>query len=217
MPLLKDTQAEGISKYGNDKKETPSVSFVGAPFKKQILSFPFWSMVVFLALQNLHIVYYLGTLNTAFHDNGQAIYVAVFNWIWICGSLSIPIFGWLLDHKGFAISLFAANIMCLLAGAISIIPVLPLQYATFVLISIVNPGLWSIYYSFLAVTYGFNNYGKLLGVASSLIAAVGALQFSLLWLTLTKLGGNFMFVNIFFTSLSLLLFLSPYYLYKSKL
>lgn len=184
----------------------------GADLKTQITAPEFWLIILWMAISNLHIASYLGTIS----QQVPAQQFAIFNWIWEFGWVAIPLFGIMLDYKGITFAIFVSNLGLFLWSVITVIPNDNVQYAAFVLVSTVNVGVWGIFYTFLSKTFGFNNYGKLLGIACISIAVVGLLQYPLLDLTIHQFNKNFMPVNILFTFLQLCVFATPIFLWKRE-
>lgn len=214
LPLVKPEQDdESIQKAPLlEKPGAANKILYGASLKIQITAPEFWLIVAWMAVSNLHIASYLGTISSQYPSE----YVAIFTWIWEFGFVAIPLFGFVLDTKGIIFAIFASNIGLFLFSIITVVPVLQVQYVGFVLVSTVNVGIWSIFYTFLSKTFGFNNYGKLLGIAAATIAVFGLLQYPLLTVTLNWFDGNFMPVNILFSFLTLCVFVTPFFLWKRE-
>jgi len=166
-----------------------------------------------MAVSNLHISFFLQT-NASQFPTGN--YASTFTWIWEFGFVAIPLVGLTLDHKGIIFAIFISNVFLFLFSVINVIPVLPLQYVGFVLVSGVNVGIWSIFYTFLSKTFGFNNYGKLLGVACASIAIVGLLQYPLLTATVKTFHENYLPANILFCVLTMCVFATPLFLWRRE-
>jgi len=165
-----------------------------------------------MAITNLHIAFYLGTVSDQFPES----YVSIFTWIWEFGFVAIPLFGLMLDYRGIIFAIFISNTGLFLFSIVTVVNVLEIQYVAFVLVSTVNVGVWGIFYTFLSKTFGFNNYGKLLGVACISIAVVGLLQYPLVTLTVDVYHYNFLPVNILFAVLQLAVYATPYFLWRRE-
>jgi len=184
----------------------------GADLKTQITAPEFWLIVAWMAITNLHIAFYLGTVSDQFPES----YVSIFTWIWEFGFVAIPLFGLMLDYRGIIFAIFISNTGLFLFSIVTVVNVLEIQYVAFVLVSTVNVGVWGIFYTFLSKTFGFNNYGKLLGVACISIAVVGLLQYPLVTLTVDVYHYNFLPVNILFAVLQLAVYATPYFLWRRE-
>jgi len=191
-------------------KEEKVNPLYGAGLKEQITAPELWLIIAWMATSNLHIASYLGTVSNQYPAN----YVSIFNWIWEFGFVAIPFFGIILDKFGIIFAIFVSNVGLFLFSIVTVIPVLEVQYVGFVLVSTVNVGVWGIFYTFLAKTFGFNNYGKLLGVACASIAIVGLLQYPFLYATLDLFDGKFVYVNSLFTVMQFFAFATPYFLMR---
>jgi MFS family permease len=179
--------------------------------KTQIVAPELWLIIAWMAITNLHIAFFVGSAADQFPQT-----VGIFNWIWEFGWVAIPAFGIMLDKMGIVFSIFVSNIALFLWSIIGITPVPALQYAGFVLVSTVNVGVWGIFYTFLSKTFGFNNYGKLLGTACITIAVVGLLQHPIYSYTQNKLQKDYLPANILFCVLTFLVFITPFILWRRE-
>jgi len=178
---------------------------------EQFKSMRYWVPVSWIALKNLHIAFYMGTVNDRF--SGAADMPANFNIIWSLGFVAIPFYGVMMDKKGLIFSFFITTGGLVIFSALKLVPIVDLQYVSFILVSVVNVGIWGIFYSYLSEQFGFDNFGKLLGVMSVTVAVVGLLQYPLTTMTVKYFDGNFLYTDIFFVFTSLLAFSTPLYLW----
>jgi len=184
-----------------------------APAKEQLMTLKYWLPVVWISLSNLRVASYMGTINHEF----DSFHAEVFFWIWNFGFVGVPFFGTIVDKKGTIWSIFITNLLMFLFCILSLVPLQNIQYLSFVLISTVNVGMWGLFYTYLSQTFGFANYGKLLGVACVAIALIGLIKYPLFTVTLVWLDDNYLYMNILFAALSVPVFYTPYYLWRHSL
>jgi len=190
---------------------TKNPSLYNVHYLKQFKSFRYWVPVAWLALQNLNISAYIGTISSRFPGTSLP---SNFNIIWAAGCVAIPFYGLMMDRRGLTFSILFTTIGLTTFSFMKLIPIVDLQYLTFVVVSTINVGMWGLIYSYLSQKFGFDNYGKLLGVMSVTVAVVGLLQYPLTTLTLDYLDSNYAFMDILFSVTSLLTFMCPIYLYR---
>jgi len=176
------------------------------PLKDQILSLEFAMIATFLSVISLNTVFYVASVNVEFSDK---TYVSTFSFIWMCGVFMIPAIGWALDYYGPLRTIFCANSIYLLSQILAMIPVNELQILTFMCISVQNVSCYAILLCYLALVFGFKNFGKLLGTATILSAVFGLLQYPLFELGVKKFHTDFVYIRIGFVILSLPLFVMP--------
>lgn len=183
--------------------------------KKQFLTLQYWVPVMWLALASLSISCYLGTIQDRFPTGNLA---SVFNYVWSFGWVSIPLFGLMMDYYGNYFSRNFASVGLVVFCVLKLIPNNDVQYATFVTIACVNVGMWAIFYSYISDKFGFDNYGKLLGVSSITVASIGALQYAFDYATDNTFHGNYKFADIVFMCTSVVcLFLSLYMWFTERM
>jgi len=117
--------------------------------------------------------------------------------------------GWLLDHVGVIQTVLGLSFTFVLSNSLSLIPHNGLQIITFVLVSIENTAMFAIYFSYMAIAFGFSDYGKLLGISSLTIAVVGLLEYPLFDTVVSS--NNFMAMNLSFMATSIALFSANVY------
>jgi len=186
------------------------LSLYNAHYKKQFMSLRYWIPVLWIAFQNLHVSSYMGTVSDRFPPHSDVS--SNFNLIWSLGFVAIPFYGYMMDKKGVTFTLFVTTGAFVIFSGLKLIPVANLQYLSFVVVAVANTGMWGVIYSYLSEQFGFDNFGKLLGVMCVTVAVIGLLQYPLATLTLRSLNSNFLFVDIFFACTSLLSFTCPFFL-----
>ncbi|XP_027001730.1 solute carrier family 43 member 3a isoform X3 [Tachysurus fulvidraco] len=200
-------------------------------FKSCVLSSIFVWHLIWLSVMQLRHYLFIGTLNPMLNrlaDQDPATvshYTNAFAFTQLSGFLCAPWNGFLMDrHKGKALkpgetekeadlrssilSLFFTSLQCLLFSVCATIPVLPLQYATFILQVLNRSFLYGGNAAFISIAFPAKHFGKLYGLVMSLSAVVALLQYPCLALV-KAFGGDPFYVNLILTILMLLAFVHP--------
>ncbi|KAG9332278.1 hypothetical protein JZ751_015439, partial [Albula glossodonta] len=203
-------------------------------FRACVLSWFFLFHLVWLSVMQLRLFLFIDILNPMIDrlSSGDSAlvsrYTNAFGFTQLCGVFCAPWNGLLLDRQkrrwkgkgkteeeagllSSALSLFLTTLLCLLFSICSAIPVLPLQYLTFILQVISTSFLFGGNAAFISTAFPSCHYGKLYGLMSSLSAVVLLLQFPLLMLVNDFLQGNPLYVNVGLTLLTLVPFIHPLY------
>eukprot|EP01024_Parvocaulis_polyphysoides_P037683 TRINITY_DN33646_c0_g1_i3.p3 TRINITY_DN33646_c0_g1~~TRINITY_DN33646_c0_g1_i3.p3 ORF type:complete len:153 (+),score=31.86 TRINITY_DN33646_c0_g1_i3:790-1248(+) len=112
------------------------------------------------------------------------------------GFVAVPFVGWLLDSVGYGTTFLVILIGGIFESLLQAVPNLQIQIATLALWSVDRFCLYAAYYSIVGSIFGFNNFGKIVGVKSFINGLVGFLQYPVLALVLGPLNGDFLYVNI---------------------
>uniref|UniRef100_A0AAY5L4J8 Solute carrier family 43 member 3a n=1 Tax=Esox lucius TaxID=8010 RepID=A0AAY5L4J8_ESOLU len=197
-----------------------------------VLSRFFVFHLMWLSVMQLRHYLFIGTLNPMLNrlaDNDPALvsrYTNAFAFTQLCGVLCAPWNGLILDrHKGkplapgetdkeadlrsSSLSLFLTAFQCLLFSVSASVPLLPLQYLTFILQVLNRSFLYGGSAAFVSIAFPGVHFGKLYGLVMSLSAVVSLLQYPCFALVKGSLGGDPYYVNIALTLLSLLAFVHP--------
>ncbi|XP_057706478.1 equilibrative nucleobase transporter 1-like isoform X1 [Corythoichthys intestinalis] len=201
-------------------------------FRECILSKFFFLVLLWLSVIQLRHFVFIGTLNPALErlaDGDASIvskYINAFAFTQMCGLLVAPIHGTILDrHKrkppvpgmseeeadlnSAIISFFLTSVLALLFSICSSIPVLPLQYFTFVMQMIDFSFLYGGMTVFVAVVFPPCHFGKLYGLITTLSAVFSLLQYACFAVVEELLDGDPLYVNIALTVLILFSFSHP--------
>ncbi|XP_032084108.1 solute carrier family 43 member 3 isoform X3 [Thamnophis elegans] len=234
---LKGEQAtikdKGDTDTGADAKQPPVKSF-----RKCIFSMLFFWHLVWLSVMQLRHYLFIGTLNPmlrklANEDNSLvSSYTNAFAFTQLCGVLCAPWNGLILDwHKhrqkkgegapdpvadlrSCILSLTITVLQCLAFSICASIPVLPVQYATFILQVLSRSFLYGGNAAFLAIAFPPEHFGKLYGLVMGLSAVVSLLQYPCFILIKGPLKGDSFYVNIAFIVLMLLAFVNPFTVWR---
>ncbi|XP_039409179.1 solute carrier family 43 member 3 [Corvus cornix cornix] len=206
----------------------------GTPFRACACSWLFAWHVAWLSVMQLRHYLFIGTLNPqlehlAHGDHGLvSTYTNAFAFTQLCGVLCAPWNGLILDrHKrgkgprpegalaaladlrSAVLSLVVTVAQCLLFSVLAAVPVLPVQFGTFVLQVISRSFLYGGNAAFLAIAFPPQHFGKLYGLAMALSALVALLQYPCVALVQGPLQGDPFYMNLGLIAVVLVAFVSP--------
>ncbi|XP_015424828.1 PREDICTED: solute carrier family 43 member 3 isoform X2 [Myotis davidii] len=110
-------------------------------------------------------------------------------------------------------SLALTSLLCLGFAICASVPVLPLQYGTFVLQVISRSFLYGGNAAFLTIAFPSEHFGKLFGLVMALSAIVSLLQFPIFMLIKGPLQNDPFYVNVMLVLVTLLTFAHPVLVY----
>ncbi|NWW80446.1 S43A3 protein, partial [Climacteris rufus] len=198
----------------------------GTPFRACACSWLFAWHVAWLSVMQLRHYLFIGTLNPQLEhlargDHGLvSTYTNAFAFTQLCGVLCAPWNGLILDrHKrgkgprpegnhplralaaladlrSAVLSLLVTAAQCLLFSVFAAVPVLPVQFGTFVLQVISRSFLYGGNAAFLAIAFPLQHFGKLYGLAMALSALVALLQYPCVALVQGPLHGDPFYVSV---------------------
>lgn len=188
-------------------------------FKEQFYSSESFGMGVFYTTNVFFMQFYLGTVrlqlnNKAGSPGGAAAYVDFANIVVAFAWVTIPIIGWLLDKKGYGITLGSINALAVLTSVLQALPLLQIQVLTLVSWMVARYFMYSSYFAIFGALFGFRNFGRLVAIDNTFNGLVGLLQFPLTSLGLHALDGNFTAINVAQVILLIPLFIFCYFMYK---
>ncbi|XP_053486224.1 equilibrative nucleobase transporter 1 isoform X1 [Ictalurus furcatus] len=157
-------------------------------------------------------------------------YTNAFAFTQLCGILCAPWNGLIMDRnkgkprekgqseseadlKAAVLSLCVTAMQCVLFSLCASIPLLPLQYLTFILQVINRSFLYGGNAAFISVAFPPAHFGKLYGTVKALSALLSVLQYPCFSLITGPLGGDPFAVNVALTVLSCLAFIHPLSVY----
>ncbi|XP_036372557.1 solute carrier family 43 member 3-like [Megalops cyprinoides] len=229
---------EGVQQEGSGQSQiTPQKALSVASFRSCVLSWFFAWHLLWLSVMQLRLFLFIDILNPMLAwltDGDSALvssYTNAFGLTQLCGVFCAPWNGLLLDQqrkkwralggyrltereadlRSSVLSLFLTALLGFFFSVCSTIPVLPLQYLTFVLQVASTSFLFGGNAAFISTAFPSCHYGKLYGLMSTLSAVVLLLQFPMLILVNDVLQGNPLYVNIGLTVLTLLPLIHPLY------
>ncbi|NXY80259.1 S43A3 protein, partial [Glareola pratincola] len=192
----------------------------GVPFGACVRSWLFAWHVAWLSVMQLRHYLFIGTLNPLLDHLARgdphlvSTYTNAFAFTQLCGVLCAPWNGLILDrHKrgkaprpegalgaladlrASVLSLAVTVAQCLLFSVCAAVPVLPVQFATFVLQVLSRSFLYGGNAAFLAIAFPPQHFGKLYGLAMALSALVALLQYPCVALVRGPLHGDPFYVS----------------------
>ncbi|XP_034618089.1 solute carrier family 43 member 3 isoform X2 [Trachemys scripta elegans] len=227
----KALKGKGESGAGPGHGELPGMSFRACVFSKLF----FWHLMWLSVMQLRHYLF-IGTLNPMLEHLAAgdttlvSTYTNAFAFTQLCGVLCAPWNGLILDrHKrgrskdGSAkggsdsladlhsciLSLAVTVLQCVAFSVCASVPVLPVQYATFILQVLSRSFLYGGNAAFLAIAFPLEHFGKLYGLVMGLSALVSLLQYPCFALIKGPLSDDPFYVNIGLIIVILLAFVSP--------
>ncbi|KAM6360186.1 equilibrative nucleobase transporter 1 isoform 3-T4 [Alca torda] len=206
----------------------------GVPFGACVRSGLFAWHVAWLSVMQLRHYLFIGTLNPLLDHLARgdphlvSTYTNAFAFTQLCGVLCAPWNGLILDrHKrgkaprpegalgaladlrASVLSLAVTAAQCLLFSVCAAVPMLPVQFATFVLQVLSRSFLYGGNAAFLAIAFPPQHFGKLYGLAMALSALVALLQYPCVTLVRGPLHGDPFYVNLGLIAVVLVAFVSP--------
>ncbi|XP_043827504.1 solute carrier family 43 member 3 [Dromiciops gliroides] len=220
------------------QQETAKIDQSSPPsFRSCVLSWRFFWHLVWLSSMQLWHYLFIGTLNPMLnhlaHGNKVQVstYTNAFAITQLFGILCAPWNGFMLDRlkkkyqeearkRGFPESmvdlhstfpsLATTSFLCLAFSIFASIPILPLQYLTFILQVISRSFLYGGNAAFITLAFPSQHFGKIYGTVMMLSAMISLLQFPFFILIKGPLQGNPLYVNIVLIMFTLLSFVHPF-------
>ncbi|XP_046775186.1 solute carrier family 43 member 3 isoform X2 [Gallus gallus] len=212
----------------------PKGSAAVEPFWPCVCSWLFMWHVVWLSVMQLRHYLFIGTLNPmldhlAFgNEHLVSTYTNAFAFTQLCGVLCAPWNGLILDYhkrnkahraegahgaladlRASVLSLVLTVTQCVLFSICAAVPMLPVQFVTFVLQVISRSFLYGGNAAFLAIAFPPQHFGKLYGLAMALSALVALLQYPCIALVRGALQGDPFYMNVGLIAVVLLAYISP--------
>ncbi|NWZ52497.1 S43A3 protein, partial [Haliaeetus albicilla] len=193
----------------------------GVSFRACVCSRVFAWHVAWLSVMQLRHYLFIGTLNPLLDHLARgdshlvSTYTNAFAFTQLCGVLCAPWNGLILDrHKrgknprpegalgvladlrASVLSLVVTVTLCVLFSVCAAVPMLPVQFATFVLQVLSRSFLYGGNAAFLAIAFPPQHFGKLYGLAMALSALVALLQYPCVALVRGPLSGDPFYVSV---------------------
>nr|XP_002125124.1 solute carrier family 43 member 3-like [Ciona intestinalis] len=209
-------------------------------FSSSLKDISYWLNVTYISILQLRLYFFFATFNqwlsklTSNHPE-QRKYVAAFGYIQLTGVLLGPFGGLLTDmmikyfrksstfseqavrKRAISITIGCTCLMATIFSVLVLIPVLEIQYITFVIQNIARTFLFSGNGVFIATTFPSEHFGKLQGISLGIASMVSLLNYPINILVVKVFGGNFMVVDLVFLGLCVLTFVNPVVLFlRSK-
>ncbi|XP_069485110.1 equilibrative nucleobase transporter 1 isoform X6 [Ambystoma mexicanum] len=235
---LRRRRAKDANGTENDKPLTdtaPSSEPPVATFRSCVLSCLFAWHLVWMSVMQLRHYLFIGTLNPMLthlsHGDQNLIssYTNAFAFTQLCAVFCAPWNGLIMDrHKrgkkedsgtpasnmlddlrSSILSLAITCVQCVVFSIFAAIPILSVQYATFIFQVVNRSFLFGGNAAFLAMAFPLQHFGKLYGLVMALSAIVSLLQYPCFALMKNVLGGDPFYVNIGMLIFILLAFIHP--------
>jgi len=163
----------------------------------------FGAMVAFVVLLVSDLQFYVATVRaqTVLLGDSAAYgyaYTKAYNIISAAGFVAFPLVSYMLERRGFAATFAMVATLIALYNATALVPVLAMQYLTFLLWSTGRFALFSAYFAYLPEAFGFRHFGTLNGILSVFMALGAVLPYPLTLLVLRGLGGQYWPINVAF-------------------
>uniref|UniRef100_K7FFV2 Solute carrier family 43 member 3 n=1 Tax=Pelodiscus sinensis TaxID=13735 RepID=K7FFV2_PELSI len=229
--LMPEKPSRAMAGPGHGEQQ-PAKSFRACVFSKLF----FWHLMWLSVMQLRHYLF-IGTpnpLTVKEQAEGRvaevSTYTNAFAFTQLCGVLCAPWNGLILDrHKrgktkegsakgavdpladlrSCVLSLAVTALQCVAFSVCASVPVLPVQYVTFILQVLSRSFLYGGNAAFLAIAFPLEHFGKLYGLVMGLSAVVSLLQYPCFALVKGPLGDDPFYVNIGLNIVILLAFVSP--------
>jgi len=132
----------------------------------------------------------------------------------LVGVVSVPFVGWSLDKFGIW---FSVVLLCVSGNLYALTSLffmfpLPVQIITFVMVGIFRALLFSVMATFVAVRWGFEDFGKLWGIIFLFGGVINVGIIYVAYVVNSHLDENYFWINVAMSFLSLLLSAYPVYL-----
>ncbi|RDD43028.1 Large neutral amino acids transporter small subunit 4 [Trichoplax sp. H2] len=190
---------------------------------------------LYLGLIQLRLVFFIGSLYsfldylTDSQPDVVTAYTNAFGWVQMFGMIASIGIGLLMDFKlsesnpvevvqmtSSAIAYFIINTMTVLFGIVTVIPVLELQYISFLLHTIIRAFIYSANSSFIAIAFPIEHHSTLIGVSLFVAALFSLLQFPLFILIRVNLGGDPFWINIALFIVSIIAYGYPFLIWHES-
>ncbi|XP_069485105.1 equilibrative nucleobase transporter 1 isoform X2 [Ambystoma mexicanum] len=230
-PLIQSLPSYGAISYVKSPSSEPPV----ATFRSCVLSCLFAWHLVWMSVMQLRHYLFIGTLNPMLthlsHGDQNLIssYTNAFAFTQLCAVFCAPWNGLIMDrHKrgkkedsgtpasnmlddlrSSILSLAITCVQCVVFSIFAAIPILSVQYATFIFQVVNRSFLFGGNAAFLAMAFPLQHFGKLYGLVMALSAIVSLLQYPCFALMKNVLGGDPFYVNIGMLIFILLAFIHP--------
>nr|XP_023509842.1 solute carrier family 43 member 3 [Equus caballus] len=240
---VESKELEGQSEFISPKEEFPDPgqqkelhSFWSYAFSRRFA----WHLMWLSMIQLWHYLF-IGTLNSLLTTLAKgdralvSIYTNAFAITQFFGVLCAPWNGLLMDQlkqryqkkaskTGFSVSAVAlcstvpslalTSLLCLGFALCASVPVLPLQYVTFILQVISRSFLYGGNAAFLTLAFPPEHFGKIFGLVMALSAIVSLLQFPIFTFIKGPLQNDPFYVNVMLVLVTLLTFIHPFLVYR---
>ena len=157
-------------------------------FRSQIQTTTFLQLLFFFSISTLWANFFVGTISsqlgpavTNLSTTEYSYLINAFNVLLPAAVVGIPVIGWLLDTRGFVVSIFLTIALGLLF-AVGLLVANPKRHpglliAAFCCYALFRTFLFSVTFAYVGQKFGFRHFGALSGVLFFVAAAIGYLQY----------------------------------------
>ncbi|KAJ0411786.1 hypothetical protein ATCC90586_006745 [Pythium insidiosum] len=149
--------------------------------RHQLRTFEFAFLLCFASVHVFRTSLYIGSASKVLLNYGDGdrdfLYTKIFSLILPLGFVFVPAIDYVVERRGLTLSLLLTNAIGVLYNALVLVPVLPLQCATFAVFTGFRAFLYAVLSAFTAKTFGLRNLGTLLGIVFSVGSVVSLLEY----------------------------------------
>lgn len=224
---LNDSHHESANIYDDDDAENSDDDFIFehgqpmyklsfVPLKEQMKSPTYWYILIYgspiIMFSNFFMATAQARLEQFGTDEEAANATRILSIILPASFIFAPVIGYLLDKQGLLRTTIFIQVLGALRASLQMVPVIEVQYLTFIIFSIWRASFYSTYIDAFFRIFGQKNFGTLYGVNMFFAACVNGLVYALSYLALNTFEGNFRVIDSIELSIAILAFAWPYYL-----
>lgn len=172
-------------------------------FREQLFSPDYLVMATYFTLAVLQAQFNIQSLGVQFqlmgHDSADL--VRIFNIVFSLTWTITPLVGHSIDRLGSVRVLIVMNTLLLCCPVCLLSQLYFMQIVFVISYSISRVSIWAVFFSYMGLTFGFSNYGKLAGGGLFFAACVSLLQIPLYDSALVHFDNDFTFVNCLFVAI----------------
>ncbi|GLE02966.1 hypothetical protein PINS_up011845 [Pythium insidiosum] len=162
--------------------------------RQQLRTFEFGFLLCFASVHVFRTSLYIGSASKVLLNYGDAdrdfLYTKVFSLVLPLGFVFVPAIDYIVEQRGLSLSLLLTNAVGVFYNVLVLVPILPLQCATFAVFTGFRAFLYAVLSSFTAKTFGLKNLGTLLGILFSVGSVVSLLEYPAVSLSNALAGGD---------------------------
>lgn len=166
------------------------------PLTRQLCSFEFVLVVLFVSTQMLRCNFYIETVNELLNGYGDenAFYANIFSFVLPGGIVFVPVIEATVRRFGVVGTLHVTNALGVLFGALLLVPSLPLQAVNFGVFACFRAFLYASLNTFIAFSFGVRTMGRVIGTTFTTAAICTLFQYPAA--AVAERADNFMWINV---------------------
>ncbi|EKX40029.1 hypothetical protein GUITHDRAFT_164760 [Guillardia theta CCMP2712] len=188
-----------------EEEEEREVPMSELPLKQQLMTWTYRKLLLFCCIQVMRFNYYIGTFiqqieykPTNRDGHLTTTYSLILTLVVPSGIITIPLVGRIFDTWDYYWIFVLCNFLGMVYGALLLVPVLEVQIVTIVFLCLHRMILFSILLSYTSYTFGFKNFGFILGLLQLIASALSVIVYPIISAVESHLDGNFFWVNLAF-------------------